>query len=528
MIFYKKINQQRLAVPSVRSKINFQRSLIPVLSLIVLLSCGGEQLIGQENNHADPNMGDWQGPLTFENGTIDSLAVQVIGYENQMYLANFGRRFDVSEQKLVVMEGRGDNQAIRFIGTRNDLHWQGTLTGEKFTGTVSGTEHGTFSLHKVIRNSPTLGMNPPEGATILFNGQSLSEWEHPRDPEGYINLNRFIGGDNRVAYLRTGIWSESDRSAIIEAGSDDGIKLWWNGSEVLSSNKVRGAEPGQESVQIQMKSGWNRILLKINNGAGGWGAYLRITDSAGLPLTGIKSGDPADSGLTNMQSPDRHSDFITNWQLAGPYMLDNVNGMDLFDQPFEPELSAQQQADWQWIDPEKIDYRPKWIIEGEVMRVKSGTGNLISRRKYEDAFIHLEFRSPHMPSARGQKRGNSGVYIQGRYEIQVLDSYGLEGADNECGGIYKVSRPRVNMCAPPLQWQTYDIDFTAPKFDQDGQKISGARITVRHNGILIHENLFLPEITGGALDNRVQDPGGIMLQDHGDLVEYRNIWIIPR
>jgi len=528
LIFDNKINQQKLTVFSLRSKINFNRSLAPVLSLTVFLSCGGEQLVHQEKYHADPNMGDWQGILTYAGGSIDSLAVQVIGYENRMYRANFSPRFDTRDQKLVVIEGKGDNQSIQFTGTGNDLYWEGILAGEKFSGTVSGAKRGTFSLHKVIRNSPTLGMKPPEGATVLFDGQSLSEWEHARDPEGYINLNRFIGGENRVAYLRTGIWSESDRSAILEVGSDDGVKLWWNDAEVLSSNQARGAEPGQEKVHIQMKSGWNRILLKINNGAGGWGAYIRMTDSAGMPLNGIKSGDPADPSFTDMRSSGAGHDFIARWQLAGPYMLENVKGVDLFDQSFEPELSEAQQTDWRWIDSEKIDYHPEWTIQRNVMRVKSGTGNLISRRKFNDAFIHIEFRSPYMPSARGQKRGNSGVYVQGRYEIQVLDSYGLEGEDNECGGIYKVSKPRVNMCAPPIQWQTYDIDFTAPKFGQEGEKVTDARITVRHNGILIHEHLKLPEITGGALDSRIQDPGGIMLQDHGDPVEYRNIWIIPR
>ena len=97
------------------------------------------------------------------------------------------------------------------------------------------------------------------------------------------------------------------------------------------------------------------------------------------------------------------------------------------------------------------------------MEVIRDTGSIVTKKKFSDFKLHLEFRTPFMPEKHGQARGNSGVYLQGRYEVQVLDSYGLEGLDNECGGIYKVGRPLVNMCAPPLQWQTYDITFRAPR-----------------------------------------------------------------
>ena len=139
--------------------------------------------------------------------------------------------------------------------------------------------------------------------------------------------------------------------------------------------------------------------------------------------------------------------------------------------------------------------------------------------------LHLEFRLPYMPKARGQARANSGLYVQGRYECQMLDSFGLEGENNECGGIYTIAKPLVNMCLPPLVWQSYDVDFTAGQFD-GGKKTKGARTTIRHNGVKIHDDLELPNGTpGGPLAGEGPEPGPVYLQDHGNPVRYRNIWI---
>lgn len=145
-----------------------------------------------------------------------------------------------------------------------------------------------------------------------------------------------------------------------------------------------------------------------------------------------------------------------------------------------------------------------------------------------DAFrMHLEFRTPYMPHARGQGRGNSGVYIQQRYEVQILDSFGLEGLDNECGGLYKQARPDENMCLPPLAWQTYDIWFTPPRYAADGKtKLANALITVLHNGIPIHHQREITAKTGGG-KTEGPEPFPINLQDHGNPVTFRNIWIIP-
>ena len=152
-----------------------------------------------------------------------------------------------------------------------------------------------------------------------------------------------------------------------------------------------------------------------------------------------------------------------------------------------------------------------------------------SRQRFGDYTLHLEFRTPYMPSARGQGRGNSGVYHGGRWETQILDSFGLEGRDDECGGIYSISEPRLNMCLPPLSWQTYDVAFTAATFDAQGNRTALPRITVRLNGVIVHEDLELnKDFTTSA---PIQQPlstseGPVHLQNHNNPVVFRNIWIV--
>ena len=151
-----------------------------------------------------------------------------------------------------------------------------------------------------------------------------------------------------------------------------------------------------------------------------------------------------------------------------------------------------------------------------------------SEEKFQDFEMHVEFRLPFMPAARGQARGNSGLYFQGRYEVQMLDSFGLSGEDNECGGIYTIKKPDMNMCYPPLVWQTYDVDYTAAKFDEAGEKTENARVTIRHNGVVIHDDVELDHKTTAAPFDEGPEPGPIYLQDHGNPVRYRNIWVSPK
>ncbi len=155
-----------------------------------------------------------------------------------------------------------------------------------------------------------------------------------------------------------------------------------------------------------------------------------------------------------------------------------------------------------------------------------GATNAVSKEKLGSHRLHVEFRTPFMPEDRGQSRGNSGVYMQGRYELQVLDSFGLDGKNNECGGIYTIAQPAVNMCLPPLAWQTYDIDFTEAQWEGD-KKVKNARVTIRQNGVVIHDDLELPNGTPG-FKPEVAGPESLMLQNHGDPVVFRNIWVVKK
>ncbi len=152
----------------------------------------------------------------------------------------------------------------------------------------------------------------------------------------------------------------------------------------------------------------------------------------------------------------------------------------------------------------------------------------VTKDKFGDHTLHLEFRTPFMPTGLYQGRGNSGCYVQGRYELQILDSFGRNKRNNDAGGIYKIAVPKWNMCLPPLQWQTYDIDFTAPKFDENGKKIENARLTARLNGVIIHDDLELPNHTPGGIVKGEGPEGPLFLQDHGDPVRFRNVWVLPK
>jgi Domain of Unknown Function (DUF1080) len=170
----------------------------------------------------------------------------------------------------------------------------------------------------------------------------------------------------------------------------------------------------------------------------------------------------------------------------------------------------------------------KWTLQDGAMMVAPGSGSIRTKRVFGDFQLHLEFSAPAVVKGEGQGRGNSGVFLQNRYEVQVLDSYNNRTYSNgQAGSIYKQSIPLVNACRKPGEWQQYDIVYTAPRFNADGIRVASGYVTVLHNGVLVQNHT---EIKGtsenvGLPKNMAHGKGPLQLQDHGDLVRYRNVWI---
>jgi hypothetical protein len=180
-----------------------------------------------------------------------------------------------------------------------------------------------------------------------------------------------------------------------------------------------------------------------------------------------------------------------------------------------------------WVSRKKGE-PAAWKVEDGYMEVVPGTGDILTKEKLGDGKLHVEFWVPLMADKKGQARGNSGVYLQGRYEIQVLDSYMNDTyANGACGALYSIIAPSKNASKPPEQWQTYDITYRAPQADEAGKVTKKGRVTVVHNGVAVIEDGEFDRPTGGELDRKQGTPGPVLLQDHGCKVRYRNIWFQP-
>lgn len=173
----------------------------------------------------------------------------------------------------------------------------------------------------------------------------------------------------------------------------------------------------------------------------------------------------------------------------------------------------------------------KWKLDNGAMTVVAGTGVIQTKEGFGDCQLHIEWRTPSEVKGDGQGRGNSGIFLMGRYELQVLDNYNNKTYVNgQAASIYKQLPPLVNACRPPGEWQTYDVIFTAPRFYENGAVKSQARITVLHNGVLVQNDGVLlggTQYIGVANYEKHSDKEPLMLQDHGNPVSFRNIWIRP-
>ncbi|MBN1345155.1 MAG: DUF1080 domain-containing protein [Phycisphaerae bacterium] len=170
----------------------------------------------------------------------------------------------------------------------------------------------------------------------------------------------------------------------------------------------------------------------------------------------------------------------------------------------------------------------RWKVQDGAMIVTPGTGDAITKDKFTDFRLHMDFYVPTAADGLADRHGNSGVYLQGRYEIQIIDSYGHEPESHQCGALYSIAPPRVNACKPPGHWQSFDITFHAPKFDAQGKMTRKGRVTILQNGVKILEEAEFDHVTPGPTDEHLAQPGPIRLQNYGGApVRFRNIWLVP-
>ena len=182
-----------------------------------------------------------------------------------------------------------------------------------------------------------------------------------------------------------------------------------------------------------------------------------------------------------------------------------------------------------WETADSLALPPRWKVAGGYLEVTAGAGGIRTRRSFGDVQLHVEWASPKPPRGEGQDRGNSGIFLMSRYEVQVLDSYRSDTyADGQAAALYGQYPPLVNATRPPGEWQSYDIVFHRPRFNADSSLASPARVTVFHNGILVHDNVAMKGATAHAREAAYvahPDRLPIMLQDHGHPVRFRNIWV---
>jgi len=399
-----------------------------------------------------------------------------------------------------------DNESIRQQAAKiisNIEHFEGYITTWEVSGPYTRENTAAQELFDIA-------FAPEKG------GASKARWQPmpfatDNDRPWLLDLGSRLGGRERVAYLRTNVWSGTARKVRLLVGSNDGIKVWLNGKVVHQNNVLRTITPDEDEVEVNLRRGWNCLLMKVTQGGGTWSACARFVDADGKSIDDLmyQPGDPVEirAGL-----------FLTGGDLSA----------------WGPRTGSWQVVGSAYMDPDnpkRLATRPG---SGVIVNGPDGrTVDLLSKAKFGDVRAHIEFMVP--------RNSNSGVYFMGRYEVQILDSWMVKKPKfSDCGGIYQRwdenrrpkgyegHPPRVNASLPPGQWQSYDVIFRAPRFDSEGNKIANARFEkVVHNGIVVHENVEVTGPTRASAFKDEQPAGPLMLQgDHGP-VAYRNIWVLP-
>jgi hypothetical protein len=308
--------------------------------------------------------------------------------------------------------------------------------------------------------------------------------------------------------------------------ADDNKKSTW-----IDPQKASQEDPDFSYQGEYYKKGSDYGVQVVALGGGKFDAYIL---EGGLPGLGWEKGKERIKLSGELSKNGVQFDSGKKWDIA---ITGDTLALNLYKKAAHalkrierksPTLGAQPpEGATVLFDGSGVEHWENGQMKGGLLQATGTT----SKPKFKDYKLHLEFRTPYKPFARGQGRGNSGVYFGGRWETQVLDSFALDGKMNECGGIYSISEPDVNMCLPPLTWQTYDVDFTAAKFDDRGNRTAWPHMTVKLNGVLIHDKRELNK------DNTTAAPGKgplkdealpVYLQNHGNPVFFRNIWVLPK
>jgi len=342
----------------------------------------------------------------------------------------------------------------------------------------------------------------------------------PANP-AVADLGRRVGGEDCAAYLRAVVTSPADQDAALEVGATNPVKAWLNGAVVVTDGGMRALDPAQNRVKVKLAKGANVLVLKVAQDGYSWlaaAAFRGARDLAGV--AGDRDGLPAWRGVIEgavlAAGPADRS--------VGPVAFARVNRhppslgrkppkdaivlLSITDG--EPPLDAWTNGKWQRL--------PGGVME-------AGGGDTRTKRKFGSCRLHVEFMTPYQPGS-DRDRGNSGVYLQDRYEVQILETFALDSDPGVCGAIYRVAAPKVEASLPMLAWQTFDIDFRAPRLKPDGTVEAPAVISVVQNGIPVIGNVPVPNQTGGGPGGAVAE-GPIRLQDHGARVRFRNIWLVP-
>jgi hypothetical protein len=329
--------------------------------------------------------------------------------------------------------------------------------------------------------------------------KSKEVWTDPKDPTlpiDYLFQGEYVGDQVGVQVIALG---EGQFQAVLLNGGLPGAG--WDGkTKSLIHGKLQGKRVELSPIDAKEKRNY------LAGPADKFSATSKFPPPGHLGYSGSIEGDT----LTLQSNADAKPITLKKTVRVSPTMgaKPPEGAIVLFD-------GSNKDA---WVGG-RLDERTKLLnTDGRDIRTK---------QKFNNYTMHVEFLIPFRPKARGQARGNSGFYQVDMYEVQILDSFGLDGKNNECGGVYTKLNPSVNMCLPPLVWQTYDVEFTNA-VAEGGKKVKNARITLKHNGVVIHDDKEIDGKTGGARPDPEGTPGPIQLQGHGNPLQFRNIWIVER